>query len=57
VSAQELTVQAALSGDRDLVVEALATDPFAGRVGRDDLAAMAEELIAENAAFLPLFRG
>ena len=55
VTSQELTVQAALSGDRELVVEALATDPFAGRIGRDELTAMADDLIAMNAAYLPQF--
>jgi alpha-galactosidase len=52
VAAQELTVRAALAGDRDLVVEALATDPLAGRIDRGRLAAMADELIDGNAAFL-----
>jgi alpha-galactosidase len=56
VDAQELTVDAALSGDRDLVVEALVTDPFAGRLDRASLAAMADELIEGNQAYLPQFR-
>ena len=55
VRSQELTVEAALTGDRDLLIDALATDPFAGRLARDELVAMAAELVDANAAFLPGF--
>ncbi len=53
---QELTVGAAVSGDRDLVIAALMADPLCGRVDFADLAPMADELLAATAAWLPQFR-
>lgn len=52
---QELTVEAAVSGDRDLVVAALALDPLAGREDYREVEAMADELLAGTARWLPQF--
>ena len=52
---QELTVEAAVTGDRDLVGAALALDPLAGRGDLRDIDAMADELIAGAAQWLPQF--
>lgn len=54
VEVQELTVQAALAGDRDLVVEALRRDPLAGR-DPSVVAPMADALLDANARWLPQF--
>lgn len=55
VAAQELTVDAALTGSRDLVVEAMRTDPLASRVPVADIPAMVDEMLAATAAWLPAF--
>ncbi len=54
-ASQELTVEAAVSGDRDLVVAALLADPLSSRVDFADLAPMADDLIAATAVWLPQF--
>jgi alpha-galactosidase len=51
----ELTVSAALSGDRALAGAAFALDPLAGRGDLRDTEAMADELLAETARWLPRF--
>jgi alpha-galactosidase len=56
VAAQELTVEAALTGSRDLVVEAMRTDPLASRVADGDREAMVDEMLAATAPWLPAFR-
>lgn len=55
VAAQELTVEAALTGSRDLVVEAMRTDPLASRVAPDEVPAMVDEMLAATAPWLPDF--
>ena len=55
VAVQELTVEAALSGDRALAAEAFALDPLAGRIDWGELDAMVGELLAGTAEWLPQF--
>jgi len=54
-ASQELTIEAALTGDRDLVLAAFMTDPFASRIDYAQLRQMADELIEANKAYLPQF--
>jgi alpha-galactosidase len=54
VVAQELTVEAALKGDRTLALQALLTDPFTVR-NYLDAGPMLDELLAANAQYLPHF--
>jgi len=51
----ELTVSAALSGDRALAGAAFALDPLAGRGELRDIEAMVDELLAGTARWLPRF--
>ena len=55
VEVQELTVEAALTGDRDAVRAAMALDPLCGRADLRDIEAMTDELLAATAAWLPQF--
>lgn len=55
VATQELTVEAALRGDRRLAEEAFALDPLAGRGDLHDMEAMVGELLAGTAEWLPQF--
>jgi alpha-galactosidase len=55
VAVQELTVTAALSGDRELARAAFALDPLAGRGGLADTVAMADELLEATSTWLPQF--
>jgi alpha-galactosidase len=52
---QELTVEAALRGDRALAAEAFALDPLAGRGDLRQTDAMVDELLAGTAEWLPQF--
>jgi alpha-galactosidase/6-phospho-beta-glucosidase family protein len=54
-AAQERTVEAALSGSRDQVVEAMLLDPLAGRIDFDHLEQMTDEMLAATARWLPQF--
>jgi alpha-galactosidase len=54
-AAQELVVEAAVTGDRALVRDALLLDPLAGRIDYDALGRMADEMIDATAAWLPQF--
>ncbi len=54
VVAQELTVEAALTGDKDLALQALLTDPLTVRSFLD-ARSMLDELLAANAPYLPQF--
>ncbi|HEX5615822.1 MAG TPA: hypothetical protein VFZ83_11780 [Acidimicrobiia bacterium] len=54
-ASQELTVDAALRGDRATVLEAMLADPLAGRLDFDRLVAMTDELLAATARWLPQF--
>jgi len=53
---QELVVDAALSGDRALVRDAMFLDPLAGRIDDGELARMTDELLQATSAWLPQFR-
>jgi alpha-galactosidase len=54
-AAQEATVRAALSGDREEVVEAMLLDPLAGRIDVDHVELMTDEMLAATAQWLPQF--
>lgn len=54
-SSQELTVEAALSGSRAKVVEAMLADPLAGRIDFDRLQEMCSELLSATSRWLPQF--
>jgi alpha-galactosidase/6-phospho-beta-glucosidase family protein len=51
---QELTVDAALSGDRDLVLQALLAHPW--MLSKKFAEAMCDEMLAAHAADLPKFQ-
>jgi alpha-galactosidase/6-phospho-beta-glucosidase family protein len=53
---QEWTVEAAISGDRTLVLEAMMADPMAGQLAYDDIVTMTDEMLAATAGWLPQFR-
>jgi alpha-galactosidase/6-phospho-beta-glucosidase family protein len=55
VATQELTVEAALRGDRRLAGEAFALDPLAGRGDLADTERMVDQLLAGTAEWLPQF--
>jgi alpha-galactosidase len=55
VAVQEITVEAALRGDRVLAGSAFALDPLAGRGDLRDTEAMVDELLAGTAQWLPQF--
>lgn len=55
VASQEHTVDAALSGSRTGVLEAMLTDPVASALPYEDVVAMTDELLAATAAWLPRF--
>jgi alpha-galactosidase len=56
VASQEMTVEAAISGDRDAAVDAMLLDPLAGRIDFDHVARMTDEMLAATARWLPQFR-
>jgi len=56
VVSQELTVEAALTGDRALVVEAMLTDQMAGALPYERVLAMTDELLAATAPWLGQLR-
>jgi alpha-galactosidase/6-phospho-beta-glucosidase family protein len=53
----ELTVDAALSGDRTTVFEAMLADPMAGRLPYEQVASMTEEMLTATSRWLPVFSG
>jgi alpha-galactosidase len=55
VCSQELTVEAAVSGDRGAVVEAMLTDAVAGQLPFEHVIAMTDELLSATAPWLPQF--
>jgi alpha-galactosidase len=55
VAVQEMTVAAALTGNRALAHQAFDLDPLAGRGDQRDTEAMVEELLAGTARWLPQF--
>jgi alpha-galactosidase len=54
-ASEELTVLAALTGDRSLVVGAMLADPMAGRLPYERVVTMTDELLDATAAWLPQF--
>ena len=50
-----MTVAAALSGDKELVLQVLLNDPLSNRLTTDQLVAMLEEFLAANRQYLPQF--
>ena len=54
-AAQELTVEAAVSGDRERVLEAMLADPLAGRGDFCELVEMTDELLEATSPWLPQF--
>jgi alpha-galactosidase len=55
VATQELTIEAALRGDRGLAGQAFALDPLAGRGDLHDMEVMVDQLLAGTAEWLPQF--
>jgi alpha-galactosidase len=53
VAVQELTVDAAVRGDRDLALQAMTLDPLAGRGDLTETAAMLDELLTATSPWLP----
>jgi alpha-galactosidase len=52
---QEVTVEAALSGERTLVLEAMLTDPMTGALPYEEVVTLTDELFAATAPWLPQF--
>lgn len=55
VASQELTVEAAVTGDRGTVLQAMLADPTAGSLPYEHVVSMTEELLGATAAWLPQF--
>ncbi|MSO78809.1 MAG: hypothetical protein EXQ79_04300 [Acidimicrobiia bacterium] len=55
VAAEELTVEAGVTGDRTKALEAMLADPVAGALPYDDVVAMTDELLAATSRWLPQF--
>ena len=54
-ASQELTVEAAVTGSRDKVFEAMLVDPLAGRIDYDALSRMTDEMLTATKPWLPQF--
>ena len=54
-ASQELTVDAAISGDRDAAFAAMLLDPLTSRLDYDTIAVMTDELLDATAPWLPQF--
>ena len=52
---QEWTVEAALTGDRTLVLEAMMADPMAAQLAYENIVSMTDEMLAATAGWLPQF--
>jgi alpha-galactosidase len=52
---QEWTVEAALTGDRGLVLEAMLADPMASQLAYENIVTMTDEMLAATARWLPQF--
>src|SRR5207245_5157410 len=52
---QEWTVEAAIRGDRTLVLEAMMADPMAGQLAYDYIVTMADEMLDATAPWLPQY--
>lgn len=57
VASQELTVEAALSGDRGKVLEAMLCDPLASALPYEDVVEMTDAMYTATARWLPRFAG
>jgi len=55
VASQELTVDAAVSGDQTKALEAMLADPMAGSLPYEHVVAMTDELLGATAPWLPQF--
>ena len=55
VASQELTVEAAIEGDKSLVLKAMLADPVAGSLPIEHVAAMTDEMLAATSRWLPQF--
>ena len=56
LAVQELTLDAALTGDRKIAKQAFELDPFvAGRLTIEQAGKLLDEMLAAHAAFLPQF--
>jgi len=57
ITAQELTVEAALNGDRHVALQAFLQDPqIAARLAPEETAGLLDELLEAHAEYLPQFR-
>jgi len=54
-AAQELAVDAAITGDRELVLDAMLLDPLAGRIDYDRVGEMTDAMLAATRPWLPQF--
>ena len=54
---QDLTVEGALKGDRDVVLQAMLADPLNNNNDFREIGRMLDELLAANAVWLPQFHG
>jgi len=52
---QEWTVEAAIAGDRELVLEAMLADPIAAQLPYEKVIEMTDEMLAATAGWLPQF--
>jgi alpha-galactosidase len=52
---QEWTVEAAVAGDRELVLEAMLADPMAAQLPYEKIIAMTDEMLRATARWLPTF--
>ena len=52
---QEWTVEAAVAGDRELVLEAMLADPIAAQAPYEQIIQMTDEMLAATARWLPQF--
>ena len=52
---EEVTVEAALTGNRTKVLEAMLADPMAGRLPYEHVVAMTDELLSATKPWLPQF--
>jgi len=57
ISAQDLTVEAALTGDLDLAIKALTLDPLVSHLTLAQTTEMGMRLLRANAQYLPQFQG
>jgi alpha-galactosidase/6-phospho-beta-glucosidase family protein len=55
VESQELTVQAALAGDRRLALQAMLADPVAGTLAFERVSALTDEMLKATSPWLPQF--